>query len=151
MNKQLVVYVAGLISGYPYEEVFKYFDNTSKILSALGYEVLSPLNGKTRLRTEIKLKASGYENDPISNNHAIMRRDMWMVHKADFIFCNLSNAASVSIGSMMELAWAYRAGKQVIVIMEKDNIHRHAFVLEAATIVFESLEDGLQYMRQFLS
>ena len=140
------IYVAGSISGMSYEEAQDYFKTTSHILTNMGYDVLSPMIGKTHLRTEIKLREKDYTH-PVSTNHAIFGRDKWMVEQSDIVLCNLSNSGDrVSIGSMMELAWASMLNKHVIVIMQKDNIHRHAFVLEAADIVFTSLNEGLEYL-----
>jgi hypothetical protein len=54
----------------------------------------------------------------------------------------------VSIGCVMELAWASLLGKYTIVIMEKENIHNHAFILEAADIIFENYYDAIEYLKK---
>jgi hypothetical protein len=72
-----------------------------------------------------------------------------MVKKVDIVLVDLSNIKNVSIGCCMELAWAQDNDKHTIVVMEKSNIHMHAFVLEAADIVFEQLEEALEYLQVF--
>ena len=147
MNK---IYVAGPISGMSYDEVQKYFKTTSHKLEQLGYDVLTPMIGKSALRTELKLRTKDYTY-PISTNHAIFGRDQWMVRQSDIILCNLENSGErVSIGSMMELAWASMLGKHIIVVLPKNNIHQHAFVLEAADIIYETYDEALEYLENLI-
>ena len=140
------IYLARPISGQSYEVVSKYYHNTAEKLADNGYEVLSPMNGKGHLRTELEFKAEGYKDNPISTNHAIMERDRWMVKTADIVYANLLDAPYASIGTCMELAWAHDSGKHSVVVMDKHNVHRHAFVLEAADIVFETHEAAIEYL-----
>lgn len=72
-----------------------------------------------------------------------------MVSMCDILYCNLTMAQIVSIGSTMELAWAHQLGKHSVVAMQADNIHRHAFILEAADIVWETHEQALDYLFAF--
>lgn len=146
------IYLAGPISGKAYNEVVELYKAKSYVFSMMGYDVLCPMTGKTYLRNEIEFKASGYEQFPVSTNHAIFERDMWMVSNCDIILADLSNSGDrVSIGTMMELAWASLLGKHAIVILPKENIHRHAFVLESADIVFETLDEAKKYLLDFIT
>lgn len=140
------IYIAGPISGMSGEEVMAYFEKTRELLLNMGYEVLSPMTGKGQFRNEIKFKKQGYAGHPIITNHAIFERDHWMVCQADIIYTNLTLAKIVSIGSVMELAWASHMGKHTIVSMEKDNIHQHAFVIEAADVIFDTHNKALDYL-----
>jgi nucleoside 2-deoxyribosyltransferase len=147
--KNQKIYLAGPISGKTGPEVVDYFKSMSETLKGIGFDVASPMTGKDSMRTELKFKAEGYGN-PVSSNHAIFERDKWMVQNSNIILCNLSTATErVSIGSMYELAWASYLGKHTIVVMGKENIHRHAFVLEAADVVFETMEEALEYLKTF--
>ena len=139
------IYCVHPISGSSAEEVFSYYDKTQKQLTVAGYDVLIPMFGKGSLRTELKFKAHDYRG-PLTTNHAIYGRDHWMVCQADIIYANFLGAKMVSIGSMFELAWASHMRKQVIIVMEKNNIHQHAFVLESATIVFEEEAEAIDYL-----
>ncbi len=147
----LTIYLAGPISGNSYDDVSGYFTDMTSILVDLGYAVLHPMLGKEVLRTEIKLKASGYGN-PESTNHAILERDKWMVSQSDIVLCNLMMGKDmVSIGSVMELAWACMMNKLTIVVMQKDNIHQHAFVIEAADIIYEDIYDAIRHLKKLLT
>lgn len=147
---KLKIYLAGPISGMGYEEVQNYFNRMYSLLTNAGYKVFSPMTGKSALRTEKNLKAHGIEGVPIATNHAIFNRDKWMVtQQADVVFANFTRGKGiVSIGTMMELAWASYTNKHVVVALPKDDIHQHAFVLEAANVVFETEDEALEYLYQ---
>ena len=140
------IYCVHPISGCSADDVFNYYEDTQKQLTVAGYDVLIPMFGKGSLRTEMKFKASDHNRGPLTTNHAIYNRDKWMVQQADILYANFTGATIVSIGSMFELAWGSLLGKQVIIVMDKENIHRHAFVLEAGTIIFETTEDAINYL-----
>jgi len=144
------VYLAGFISGYSYDDVENDFNSRKWHLERLGYEVLSPMTGKGQLRNEIELKAYDYSN-PVSCNHAIFERDKWMVSNCDIVFANLLNPKHVSIGITMELAWASLLGKHTVVVMEESNVHKHAFIIESADIIFNNMGDALQYFTDLTS
>jgi hypothetical protein len=143
----LKIYCVHPISGLTADEVFEYYEGTKSRLENMGYDVYVPMFGKGFLRTEKKFKAHDYRS-PLTTNHAIFNRDKWMVKHSDILYANFMGAQHVSIGSMMELAWGCDNEKQVIVTMEENNVHMHAFVLEAATIVFPTVEETMDYLTQ---
>jgi nucleoside 2-deoxyribosyltransferase len=143
------IYIAGAISGQSGEDVISYFKNTKALLIGMGYQVFSPMTGKSQFRNEISMKSHGYDN-PISTNHAIIERDCWMVSHCDVLYCNLTMAEIVSIGSTMELAWGHILKKHTVLTLPKNNIHRHAFILEAADIIFEEHEEALSYLAKLI-
>lgn len=144
------VYLAGPISGKGYDEVVEAYKIKSDTLKNMGYEILCPMTGKSYLRNEVNLKEKDY-TFPVSTNHAIFERDKFFVSSCDIVLADLSNSGDrVSIGTMMELAWASMLGKHTVIILPKENIHRHAFVLESADIVFETLEEAYKYLNDLI-
>ena len=149
---QLKIYCAHPITGLSGEEVIDYYTKIHKTLGDIGYHVFQPMTAKGFFRPETKFKSCNYENgNPVSTNRAIFGRDHWMVRNSDITLVDLTKSKNVSIGCCMELAWAVDGGKHIIIVMEKDNIHRHAFTLEAADIIFETLDEALEYLRMFCS
>jgi nucleoside 2-deoxyribosyltransferase len=150
------IYIAGKISGSTYDECFKYFEDTKNALKEFGYDVLSPMTAKAYLRTEYQqreLPNAGYSGSisPVATNHAIFERDQWCVRQADVIYVNLLSAADKgSLGSTMELAWGSLLGKHTVVAMQEKNFHRHAFILEAADIIFLTHESAMEYLEKFI-
>lgn len=143
----LKIYCVHAISGKSADEVFEYYKRIQERLEK-HYDVFIPMFGKNSLRTEAAFKAEGYTGNPLTSNHAIFERDRWMVTQSDIIFANLTGTTEASIGSMMELAWASILGKYVVLVMEKENIHRHAFVLEAADVIYENEKDAMEYLER---
>jgi hypothetical protein len=141
------IYTAGPISGQSYDQVMVRYQGQVSKLQELGYEVICPMTGKEYLRNEIEFKAKGYDQHPVSTNHAIKERDRWMVGEVDVVLVDFTECAGiVSIGSCMELAWADELKKHTIVVMEEGNIHQHCFILECADIVFPSMRDAYTYL-----
>ena len=141
------IYLAGPMSGNGYHETAQSFRTKAEILGYAGYTVLHPMLGKDELSNERTLQPHGYDN-PTCTNHAIFERDRWMVHMADIVFADLSGATSVSIGTMFELAWASQLGKHTVVVLPEGNPHEHAFVLEAADIIFRTTDEALTYLTE---
>ena len=141
----LSIYISRPISGRAFSEVFAYYDRVDAALTEMGYHVLSPMMGKDHLRGPDVADPMG-ANHPMSCPQAIFRRDAWMVAQADVVYVNLrlAGTGAVSIGCTMELAWAYQAGKYVVLVMEDENIHRHAFTLQAATVVWPTEREAMQ-------
>lgn len=139
------IYVGHPITGLDGDEVIQYYDTIKGQL--LGHTILCPMTGKDHLRTAKDLGAD-LEDHPITKNHAIFSRDEWMVSHCDMVLMDLSGATNVSIGCVMELAFASSYKKHIVLVMEKGNIHNHAFVKEAAHIIYETLDEALDYINQ---
>jgi len=143
------IYMVHPISGLSAETVFNYYKKNQKRLEAFGYQVLTPMYGKGFLRCEKEFRSSDYKN-PCTTNHAIFDRDHWMVEQADVLYANLSLANMVSIGSMMELAWGKHLHKHIVLTLPEINVHRHAFVLEAASVIYTEHEESMEYLRMLV-
>lgn len=142
------IYCASPITGKSGKEVVDYYKRTVNKLQGYGYQVLFPMCAKSYLINEEKFKSTGYDN-PLSTDHAIIERDRWMVIQSDVVFVNFYNAKSrISIGSLMELAWAHDHGKHTVTIMQEKNIHRHAFVLESSDVVYTDEKSAFDYLEK---
>ena len=145
------IYLGFRISGSSYEAVTKYVSNVQEELDSCGYTVMHPMTGKESLRTETQFKAHGYAGIPQATNHAIFERDIWMVRQCDVFYLNLMDADErVSIGGVMELAVAAALGEHTVVSMGAENIHQHAFVLEAADVIYETHEEAMKYLERLM-
>ncbi len=145
---KLKVYLAGPIAGQTADGLSNSISEKVAILTDLGYLVYNPMIAKDNLIQKADVFTPfGYEALPVATEHAIFARDKWMVQQSDIVIADLTSSGSrVSIGTMMEIAWANLQGKMVIVILPRDNIHDHLFVHEAATHIFQSLDDVYDYL-----
>jgi nucleoside 2-deoxyribosyltransferase len=139
----LKIYLVHQISGLTEKQVTTYYDDLIKYCKHLGFDVLFPmdLRGNENPPTE---------KNPLSFNHTIFQTDKWFVKSADVVYASFIGCTRVSIGSMMELAWAVDNNKHVVVAMEKENPHRHAFVLEAASVVFETEKEAKTHLKTLI-
>lgn len=145
------VYCAHPISGETWDEVVNYYNDIKEKLETLGFRVLQPMTGKSCMRTEVKERFQPVNFKAVlASNHAIYERDQWMVRNCDVLFLDLTKSERISIGCMMELAWASLLGKYTVVVMADDNIHKHVFTLEAADVIFPNTEDALEYLEKFI-
>jgi len=144
----LSVYISCPISGRRFSEVFADYDRLTAELRTAGFRILSPMIAKDDFRSLDALAGrQAYALSPICTPHAIMRRDLWMVRQADVLFCDLTGVEAVSIGCCMEIGWAYAEGVYSVVVMEEANVHRHAFILEGADVIFQDSTAAMRYLR----
>jgi len=143
------IYVAGPITGQKLADVLKRWDALTGALDS-DFIVLSPLVGKMKLfRTEKHktFKSKGY-TDPFATDQAITGRDHWMVHQCDILLVDLRGTDKVSIGAISEIAWAHAYNKHIIVVMEADNIHQHAFIDQQAHVVLDDMDVVIEYLKE---
>lgn len=129
MNKYKV-YLAGPIAGLTYDEGQDWRENVKDAL-APDIECYSPLRNKEFLRTSGVIGTSAFTH-PMATDRGIMTRDHFDCQTSDLIFCNLLGTARVTIGTVMEIAWAFAYRKPLVVVMEKgNNLHDHPMIREA--------------------
>lgn len=154
-----VVYLAGPMSGLPFDECRKWRDRATKYLSRLRdartkaplYHVLNPLRGHAE---DLRGKECTPCYDDVSAEKEDIRRDRYDVARADILLADLTDAEKVgraSIGTVCELDQAHVQGKFIIVVMTDKNPHWHAFIKDLAGVIFPTLDDALKYMRRILN
>lgn len=131
------VYLAGPITGLSWLESEYWRDQIQGVANskfpelAKGVKFLSPMRGKDFLQYESKIKDS-YTDNPFASSKAIMLRDFHDVSVSDALIVNLSHCQTVSIGTVMEIAWAYQRRIPVICIQNSQNtLHEHSMLNEA--------------------
>lgn len=137
------VYLCGPISGLTYDQATVERERVVDLFREHGVEALSPMRGKISYveKRSDALKSRGYQ-DVARSDKAIVSRDRFDVMSSDLIFADLRGASKVSIGSMVEYGWADAYRKPVVTIMEEDNVHQHAFVLQLSTYVTDDFEEA---------
>ena len=141
---KIKIYCCAAISGRDYDEVVGYYEQLRSDLTAYGLEPMIPMVRKDHDNT---MPAHG-QYAPESSDKAITNRDKWMVKSSDIVYANLLGAKHVSIGTCMELAWAYDSGRHIILAMEKHgNLHQHAFINTMADVVYDKHIDAMHYIR----
>lgn len=140
------VYLAGPISGLGYAGATGWRDCAAKLLGARGIKALSPMRGKECLADVTRFTADGdaYRHlSPLATNRGIMTRDRWDATRCDVLLVNVKGATSVSIGTVMEIAWADSRRTPIVMITEPGNVHDHGMINEAVGYKVETLEDAV--------
>jgi nucleoside 2-deoxyribosyltransferase len=156
MQQEFKVYLAGAISGATYEGCSSWRNFAVRSLAESGIRGYSPLRAKDYLKavnadSNIKAMQHTYDGFAMSTSRAINSRDHWDVMTSDVILVNLLGAAIVSIGTVMEIAWAHAYRKPTVLVMEKEgNIHDHPMVRESIGFRVETLEEGLHLVKAML-
>lgn len=143
------VYLAGPITGGSYGEVTDWRDNTRKTLWESSISGLSPMRGKSYLSKEERV-ADSYADHTMASINGINVRDFNDVKRSDAVLVNFIGCTRVSIGTVMEIAWARAMQKPVVIVMDKDNMHDHS-MLTFGNIVVPTLDEGVEAIKQILS
>lgn len=152
------VYLAGPITGLSYEDSIGWREQAIEAL-APDIDAFSPMRAKSYLRGTVQIGMS-YEKFPLSSQRGIMCRDFFDCTQRDMLLVNFKGAQSVSIGTVMEVAWAYGARKPIVAIMEptkdspniseRGNPHNHAMMMEAIPYVVSTMDEALFIIRALL-
>ena len=147
INKK--VYLAGPITGTSYDESVDWRKFAKSVLSSYGLIAYSPMRGKAYLSKEDEL-ADAYNDHTMSSITAINIRDKNDVITAGALLVNFLNSKKVSIGTVMEVAWAQILQIPVVLVMEKSDIHYHG-MLTYNCIIVSTLEEGIKCIQQLLN
>jgi nucleoside 2-deoxyribosyltransferase len=143
------LYLAGPITGKSWEEATEWRNWITQEIQPLGIQVYSPLRFKNYLSHLDKLDDS-YEQFTLSTGKGITTRDRWDATRCDVLLVNFLNTERVSIGTVMEIAWADSKRIPIIVVMEPDNVHMHAMILESVGFIVKTLEEAVICIKALL-
>lgn len=154
MSNHPTVYLAGPITGLSYGESVDWREYATTILATQGIKGLSPMRAKDHLKGIMDFTSAG---DPykassvISSNRGIMTRDRWDATRCDVILANLLGAKTVSIGTVMEIAWADKCRVPIVCAMESEgNLHEHGMISEAIGFRVTTLDEALHAVKALL-
>jgi nucleoside 2-deoxyribosyltransferase len=137
-------YLAGPVTGLSYEAATEWRQYARKILAYLNIDAMDPMRGQEYLAGSENMSDS-YEGLPMSTQRAIMAKSYNDAVTANILIVNFLGATRVSIGTVMEMAWAYEKRIPVICIMEAEgNPHDHSMVRDATNFRVASIDEALK-------
>lgn len=142
------MFLSGPITGLTFSESVAWRDEAINKLSSNNIIGFSPMRGKDHLKNETDIK--DHYDHILSQPKSINRMDYFDVKRSDAVLVNLLNAKRASIGTIMEIAWAYEMGKPIVIAMEKNNMHQHAMINECADFVVEDLNTAVEVITHLL-
>lgn len=146
-----LVYLGGPITGLSWEEATRWRTEVGARLMTEGFRVLSPLRGQKSCKGDAQMKSTyGEKAHPTVTDKAINRTDLDDIRNSNLVFLNFLGSKTKSIGTCIEIGFAYGLAKPIIAVMEPDNIHHHAMLHDCTAIIFETLEEAVEYAVTFL-
>ncbi len=152
------VYLAGPITGLSFTGATDWREQFQHKLGVY-IKAMSPLRSKDYLKNEKSIgdsyeAGSNHSAGPsqlvhvMSGQKGITTRDRYDVMTCDVILVNLLGATRVSIGTVMEIAWADMLRKPIVLVMEKEgNLMDHAMVRESCGFRVETLDEAAAVIR----
>lgn len=143
-----LVYLAGPISGLTYEQATDWRKEVSKKVPYwLG--TLDPMRGKDYLKGEYSIQDQ-YEGAVMSTAKGINASSFNDVKRAGAVLVNFEGAKKVSIGTVMEIAWAKSLNVPVICVLPAKNVHDHAMINESIDFKCKSLAEAINCVVRLL-
>ena len=131
-----IVYLAGGIAGLPGTEAVQWRHAAWMELRERGIETLNPMRAKNVLVGQERISRDFHDyahNGAFFTSRGIMTRDFNDVKRCDALLVNLLGLEKPSLGTIMELAWAYALQKPAVVAIEdQGNPHDGHPMIEAA-------------------
>jgi nucleoside 2-deoxyribosyltransferase len=147
------VYLAGPITGLNYNGCTEWREEVTAAL-APGIKAFSPMRAKAYLKSIAEISGTGVEYahmGVLSQARSVMTRDRFDATRCDVLLVNLLGAKAVSIGTVMEMAWADLARTPIVCVMEKTgNQHEHMMVNEAIGFRVETLDEAVHVINSIL-
>lgn len=149
-----VVYLAGPITGLDFKGCTDWRVQAKAELANAQINAVSPLRGKDFLKAFGKLSGTceGYGDvSPLSSPRGIMTRDRFDAMRCDVLLVNLLGAERVSVGTVMEIAWADAKRTPIVCAIEPEgNVHEHAMIREALGFRVQTLDEAIAVVRCIL-
>ncbi|HYD07505.1 MAG TPA: nucleoside 2-deoxyribosyltransferase [Reyranella sp.] len=146
------VYLAGPITGLDYKGATDWRDEAITKLQPIAG--MSPMRGKDYLRNLASMPHKSDElaaiGHVLSSSRGIMTRDRYDCTTCDVLLVNFLGAQRVSIGTVMEVAWADANRIPIVCAMEKGNVHEHGMVDEAIGFRVDTLDEAIRICRIIL-
>lgn len=154
------IYLAGPIAGLSFNDAVEWRQTAaSELFQGASWgqgavKTLSPLRAKDYLA---KVEHLSNEDIPkyaamsvLSSPRGIMSRDHNDATTCDVMLVYLLGAKKISVGTVMEIAWAYQKRIPVVCVMEAGNVHEHPMVTEAIDFRVDTLEEAIKVVKAIL-
>jgi nucleoside 2-deoxyribosyltransferase len=149
-----LVYTAGPITGCTYKNATSWRDGVAKDLNSDKIECLSPMRGhdKDGLIIDKGLLQGGVKDGVAAEEKSINRRDHFDCTRASCVLANFLDTKKISIGTVMEVGWAWDHQIPVVCVMEKGNVHdNHPMLNDCITYRVNTLEQAVDIIKKLFN
>jgi nucleoside 2-deoxyribosyltransferase len=149
------VYLAGPITGLSYEGATDWRQYAIDVLASHGIVGVSPMRGKEYLSRFSNLSGTGQEYSHLgvfATPEAVLTRDHWDATRCDVMLVNVLGAKAISVGTVMEVAWAFTHKIPIVcAIAPDDTVHTHMMFTGAVKpFRVPTLDDALKITEAIL-
>jgi nucleoside 2-deoxyribosyltransferase len=145
-----LIYLSGPIAGLTYTEGADWREYATRCFPP-HIQGVSPLRGHRMLEGLGPIKNLMIDH-PFRKDTAINRRDKFDTLRATVVLVNLLGTTKVSIGTVMEVAWAFDHGIPVILAIEPEgNPHDHPMVRDCTSVRVASLDEAIEAAVAFVA
>lgn len=150
-NPTKLVYLAGPITGCTFDGCTDWRNEAIRKLQTFGITGLSPMRAKDYLKNEKEITGC-YENTVMSCQRGVTTRDRFDCMRCDVLIVNMLGAKKVSIGTVLEIAWADSKRTPIIYISEAEgNPHEHPMINEIYGFRVTSLDEAISVAARILA
>lgn len=156
MKRDPLVYLAGGIAGLRGSDTVEWRKDAAIALACRGIETLDPMRAKNKLAQQTRISTDFHQYEKMGaffTSRGIMARDFNDVKRCDALLVNLLGLDKPSLGTVMELAWAYALQKPAVVAIEKTgNPHdNHPMIHEAIAFRVKTLDEAMDAVAVILN
>lgn len=144
------VYLSGPMTGLSYDGATQW---RAEAAAGLGSAItaLSPARNLGHLAA-VEALDQAYTDNALTLPCGITTQDRWDAMRCDVLLVNVLGATKVSIGTVMEVAWADAARTPIVLVIEDaGNPHDHVMVAQVAGYRVTSLAHGIAIVRHLLA
>jgi len=134
-----LVYLSGPMGGCSFKE-----------MNAWREYVTARLNSET-LRCISPTRSFGEDVVPVETNKWINRRDYFDCVTSQCVLVNFKGMKTISIGTVMEIAWAYQKQIHVVCVCDPDGPQNHPMLQDSITHEVHTLDEGIAAVKELLS
>jgi nucleoside 2-deoxyribosyltransferase len=150
-------YLAGPIDGLSFQDGIEWRQHAQRELAVAGIKGQSPQRGKEYIGERPELademdfskQEEMFKGNLMSTANMILARDKFDAINCSVLLVNFKGSKRASIGTVMEIAWAYMLGKPIIVVAdEEDELHRsHPMLRGTFSCVTDNLDDAIEVVK----
>jgi nucleoside 2-deoxyribosyltransferase len=144
-----LVYLSGPITACSYGEATDWRKYAANHL-AEGLAPLSPLRGQKYLEGVASIPDHD-EAAIFGSKKGLTSLDRNDVKRCDAVLVNLLGAQRVSLGTVMEIAWADAWDKPIVLVDEPGSLHEHAMISTVAEYTVDDLNTGVEVVNALLT
>jgi hypothetical protein len=133
------VYLSGPMGGCSFKEMNDWRAEAAEKLNSQTLMCLNP----TRSFTETSV--------PKETDKWINRRDYFDCVRAQCLLVNFKGMKHISIGTVMEIAWAYQNHIHIVLVGDPDGPQNHPMLKDSITHEVTTLDEGIAAVKELLS